>query len=42
GIEAGLLTYLVLTGSTSKDEIERFPYRPNHVVDSVADLVELV
>ena len=42
GIEAGLLTYLVLTGSTRREEVERFPYRPNHIVDSVADLVELV
>lgn len=42
GIEAGLLTYLVLTGSTSRAEIERYPYRPNHVIESVADLVELV
>lgn len=42
GIEAGLLTYLVLTGSTHRAEVEQFPYRPNHVVESVADLVELI
>ena len=42
GIEAGLSTWLVLTGSTTREEIERFPYRPNHVVDSVADLVDRV
>ncbi|HEX6198063.1 MAG TPA: HAD-IIA family hydrolase [Jiangellaceae bacterium] len=42
GIEAGLLTYLVLTGSTRREEVERYPYRPAHVVKSVADLVELV
>jgi NagD protein len=42
GIEAGLLTYLVLSGSTKADEVERFPFRPNHVVDSVADLADLV
>lgn len=42
GIEAGLLTYLVLTGSTRREELERYPYRPAHVVKSVADLVELV
>ncbi len=41
GIEAGLKTFLVLTGSTSEDEIARFPYRPTRVVDSIADLVEL-
>jgi NagD protein len=42
GIEAGLTTFLVLTGSTSKEEIARFPYRPTMVVDSIADLIEYV
>jgi NagD protein len=40
GIEAGLYTVLVLTGVTRREEIERFPYRPSLVVDSVADLVD--
>jgi NagD protein len=42
GLEAGLRTFLVLTGSTRHDHVERFPYRPTQVVDSVADLVPLV
>jgi NagD protein len=42
GIEAGLQTFLVLTGSTKAHEVERFPFRPSHVVDSIADLVERV
>jgi NagD protein len=42
GLEAGLRTVLVLTGSTRQDAVERFPYRPTFVRDSVADLVELV
>jgi NagD protein len=42
GLEAGLRTVLVLTGSTKQKQIERFPYRPSRVVDSVADLVPLV
>jgi NagD protein len=42
GLEAGLRTVLVLTGSTKRDEIERFPYRPSRVVDSVADLIRFV
>src|SRR6476646_7827691 len=41
GLEAGLRTVLVKTGSTSPDQVETFPYRPTRVVDSVADLVEL-
>jgi NagD protein len=42
GIEAGLATYLVLTGSTRADDVNRFPFRPGAVVDSIADLVPLV
>ncbi len=40
GIEAGMSTVLVLTGITTRDEAERFPYRPTRIVDSVADLLE--
>ena len=40
GLEAGLRTILVTTGSTRPD-VEMFPYRPTQVFDSVADLVEL-
>jgi NagD protein len=39
GLEAGMHTVLVLTGITSRDEAERFPYRPSRIVDSIADLV---
>ena len=42
GLEAGLRTILVLTGSTRPDAVERFPYRPTHIRDSVADLIDLV
>ncbi|KHL18044.1 NagD protein [Mumia flava] len=42
GMEAGLRTVLVLTGSTRSSEVERFPYRPTRVVDSVADLIDEV
>ena len=42
GIEAGLDTILVLTGSTSRSDIERFPWRPGRVLDSIADAVDLV
>jgi NagD protein len=41
GLEAGIRTVLVTTGSTRPDQIEQFPYRPTRVVDSVADLVDL-
>src|SRR5699024_3474625 len=42
GMEAGLRTYLVLTGSTNADEVEAFPYRPTAVMDGIQDLVELL
>ena len=41
GLEAGIRTVLVTTGSTRPDQVEIFPYRPTRVVDSVAELVEL-
>ena len=41
GLEAGIRTVLVTTGSTRPDMIDTFPYRPTRVVDSVADLVDL-
>jgi NagD protein len=42
GMEAGLRTVLVLTGSTRADQIDRFPFRPTHVVDSIADVIPLI
>jgi NagD protein len=42
GIEAGLRTILVLTGISTRETAERFPYRPSQIVESVADLVEQV
>jgi NagD protein len=40
GLEAGMHTVLVLTGSTARAEAEAFPYRPSRIVDSIADLVD--
>jgi len=42
GLEAGMQTFLVLTGLTTPEEIERYPYRPSKIVDSIADLVDRV
>jgi len=39
GLEAGMYTVLVLTGSTSRDDVDRYPYRPSRIVESVADLL---
>ena len=39
GLEAGMHTVLVLTGSTTREQAERFPFRPSRICDSIADLV---
>jgi NagD protein len=39
GLESGMATFLVLTGLTSVADIDRYPFRPSRVVDSIADLV---
>src|SRR4051812_17015300 len=39
GLEAGLRTILVSTGSTRPQQVETFPSRPTRIVDSIADLV---
>ncbi|MBL3699921.1 HAD-IIA family hydrolase [Leucobacter luti] len=40
GMEAGLHTVLVMTGIADRSEIERFPFRPDEVLGSVAELLE--
>ncbi len=39
GLEAGMHTVLVLTGSTKRSEADGFPYLPSQIVESIADLV---
>jgi len=38
GLEAGLETILVLSGVSTREQAEHYPYRPNRIVDSVADI----
>ena len=38
GTESGLRTILVLTGVTTREEVERFPYRPTWVRESIAEV----
>jgi NagD protein len=40
GLEAGLETVLVLTGVSTRESAERFPFRPSRTLESVADLAE--
>jgi NagD protein len=39
GHAAGLETILVLSGTTSREEVEAAEPAPDHVVDSLADLL---
>lgn len=38
GVESGMRTILVLSGVTGREDVERFPYRPTTILDSVADI----
>ncbi|MEV7424118.1 MULTISPECIES: HAD-IIA family hydrolase [unclassified Streptomyces] len=42
GLEAGMETFLVLTGVTTHADVDRYPFRPSRVVDSIADLIDRV
>lgn len=42
GIEAGLDTILVLTGSTRPEQVGRYPYRPGRILGSISDVIDLV
>ncbi|MGQ9489298.1 MAG: HAD-IIA family hydrolase [Anaerolineae bacterium] len=39
GVQTGMETILVLSGVTRRTEVERYPYRPTRILDSVADIV---
>jgi NagD protein len=40
GLEAGMYTVLVLTGLTTREQVDSYPYRPSRIVESVADLLD--
>lgn len=40
GLESGLDTVLVLSGVTTHEGIEQFPYRPQYVFDNVGDIIK--
>jgi NagD protein len=39
GIESNVDAVLVLSGVTSREDIDLFPYRPNYVLNGVGDIV---
>ncbi len=42
GVEAGLRSHLVLSGSTRREQVARFPFRPFAIHDGIFDLLELI
>jgi NagD protein len=42
GIEAGLDTILVFTGSTTVAAVEKYSYRPGRVLPSIAEAIDLI
>ena len=38
GVQLGFKTILVLSGGTQREDLARFAYRPDYIVDSLADL----
>lgn len=42
GVQMGYRTVLVLTGGTRREDLGRYAYRPDHVVESIADVRELI
>jgi HAD superfamily hydrolase (TIGR01457 family) len=42
GLEAGLETILVLTGISTRADVDRYPYRPSRIIASVAELLDEV
>lgn len=38
GIMSGLETILVLSGVSRREDVRKFPYRPTHILESIADI----
>lgn len=39
GVESGMMTTLVLSGVTSREAVDQYPFRPSQILGSIADLV---
>ncbi|KFF31590.1 HAD-IIA family hydrolase [Bifidobacterium bombi] len=42
GLEAGTETFLVLTGISTRQSVDKYPFRPSHVVNGISDLIPYV
>lgn len=41
GMEAGLHTFLVMTGISDMETVKQYPYRPSHIVNGISDLITM-
>jgi NagD protein len=41
GIESEIETALVLSGITQRQDLVLFPYRPNHIIERAADILNI-
>lgn len=39
GLEAGVTTFLVMSGISDIDTVKKYPYRPSYVINGVSDLI---
>lgn len=42
GLEAGVETFLVMTGISTRESVDKYPFRPSHIVNGIKDLVPYV
>lgn len=42
GLESGMETILVLSGVTTQEDLDRYPYRPSRVIESIADIGDAI
>jgi len=40
GIESGLTTFLVLSGVSTRETVDDFPYRPNYILTGIDEIVD--
>jgi NagD protein len=38
GVQSGMETILVLSGVTRREDVDRYPYQPTRIVESVAEI----
>ncbi|KAJ3384465.1 hypothetical protein HDU92_003575 [Lobulomyces angularis] len=42
GLEAGITTLLVLTGVTTLDDLDKFPYQPDYILGGIDELMQVI